>query len=60
MTDDLENAKKVGARHGKLIVYEIDAKQMSKDGIKFYLSVNNVWLTKKVDVKYLKLYNLTS
>ena len=55
MTDDLENAKKVGARHGKLIVYEIDAKQMAKDGIKFYLSVNNVWLTKKVDVKYLKL-----
>ena len=58
MTDDLENAKKVGARHGKLIVYEIDAKQMAKDGIKFYLSVNNVWMTKKVDVKYLTLMNV--
>ena len=54
MTDSLEIAKKVGARHGKLIVYEIDAKKMSEDGIEFFKSVNNVWLTKYVDTKYLK------
>ena len=54
MTDSLEVAKKVGTRHGKLIVYEIDAKKMSQDGIKFFKSVNNVWLTKNVDAKYLK------
>lgn len=54
LTEDLEVAKVTGQRHGKLVVYEINAKQMSKDGWKFYLSVNNVWLTKKVDVKYLK------
>ena len=55
MTEDLEVAKITGERHGKLAIYEIDAKQMAKDAIKFYLSVNNVWLTKNVDVKYLKL-----
>ena len=54
MTDSLEVAKKVGTRHGKLIVYEIEAKKMSQDGIKFFKSVNNVWLTKNVDAKYLK------
>ena len=55
MTEDLEVAKITGERHGKLAIYEIDAKQMAKNGIKFYKSVNNVWLTKNVDAKYLKL-----
>ena len=54
MTEDLEVAKITGARHGKLIVYKIDAKRMHDDGILFYKSVNNVWLTKDVETKYLK------
>lgn len=54
MTEDLEVAKLTGQRHGKLALYEIDAKQMLNDGIKFYKSKNNVWLTKCVDIKYLK------
>ena len=55
MTEDLEVAKNTGKRHGKLVVYEINAKQMAEDGIKFYLSVNNVWLSKEVPAKYLKI-----
>lgn len=54
MTEDLEVAKITGMRHGKLIVYQIDAKKMNDDGILFYKSVNNVWLTKDVKTKYLK------
>ena len=54
MTEDLEVAKTTGTRHGKLIVYQIDAKKMNDDGILFYKSVNNVWLTKDVETKYLK------
>lgn len=47
-------AVNVGKRHGKLVVLVIDAKQMAKDGHKFYLSRNGVWLTEKVDMNYLK------
>ena len=54
MTEDLEVAKITGVRHGKLIIYKIDAKRMHDDGILFYKSVNNVWLTKNVEAKYLK------
>ena len=51
---DIETADKVGGRHGKPIVYKIDAEQMDKDGYTFYLSVNGVWLTKTVPVQYLQ------
>ena len=52
--DDVVNAvEQVGKRHGKEIVYQVNAGQMYKDGYKFFLSVNNVWLTKEVPVKYL-------
>ena len=40
-------------KDGKEIVYKVNAGQMYKDGYKFFLSVNNVWLTKEVPVKYL-------
>ena len=53
LTEDLEIAKKTGQRHGKLVIFEIDAKRMIDDGIKFYLSVNNVWLVRTVPPKYL-------
>ncbi len=39
--------------HGKEVVYSINSEQMYKDGYKFYLSKNGVWLTKRVPVKYL-------
>lgn len=53
LSKDEETATTIGARHGKPYVLKIDAKKMHEDGIKFYLSNNNVWLTDFVDVKYI-------
>lgn len=53
LSKDEDTAIKVGSRHGKPVIYNVKAKQMYDDGYKFYLSVNGVWLTKEVPVKYL-------
>ena len=55
LSNDKETANNVGSRHGNIVVLIIDTKQMYADGIKFYLSVNNVWLTDYIDRKYIKL-----
>ena len=54
LSSDMETARKVGSRHGKPVIYEIDCRGMSKDGYHFFLSSNHVWLTKEVPVRYLK------
>lgn len=54
LSTDIETAKNVGSRHGKPVVYYVDSRQMFLDNIKFYLSVNGVWLVDKVPTKYLK------
>ena len=53
LSDNKDTAVDVGKRHGKVIVLEVDAEQMYKDGIEFYKSENGVWLTDMVDSKYL-------
>ena len=53
LSEDITTAINVGQRHGTPIVYMVDTKKMFKDGYKFYLSANNVWLTKEVPVEYL-------
>ena len=53
LSSDQETAKKVGARHGKPVTYQVDAKTMNKEGYEFYLSANGVWLTKAVPPQYL-------
>ena len=50
---EIETANKVGQRHGKPIILTIDADRMLRDGYPFYLSENNVWLTKTVPSKYI-------
>ena len=54
LSADTETAVKVGNRHGKPVVYRVLSSQMQKDGYVFYRSVNGVWLTKEVPVKYLE------
>lgn len=54
LSKDEETALKVGSRHGTPYVLVIDSEQMYKDGVKFYLSNNGVWLTDYVDTKYIK------
>lgn len=53
LSRDIETARAVGKRHGKEIIYSVNSAQMHKDGYKFYLSKNGIWLTKKVPMKYL-------
>jgi putative RNA 2'-phosphotransferase len=48
----IETAITVGSRRGKPIVLFVNAGKMSKDGYKFYLSANGVWLTDTVPWKY--------
>ncbi|MBR5740225.1 MAG: RNA 2'-phosphotransferase, partial [Firmicutes bacterium] len=57
LSADYETALKVGKRHGKSVVYEVDSNRMSQDGYLFYKSVNGVWLTSSVPSKYLHLIN---
>ena len=53
LSSDQQTAKKVGARHGKPVIYQVDTEAMNRDGYEFFLSVNGVWLTKVVPVQYL-------
>ncbi|MGD1318587.1 RNA 2'-phosphotransferase [Chryseobacterium sp. 2R14A] len=50
---DKETATNVGMRHGRPIILTISTEKMFDDGILFYLSENNVWLTDFVDAKYI-------
>lgn len=54
LSGDIETAIKVGTRHGKPVVYRILADRMAEDGLVFYKSINDVWLTRSVPVEYLK------
>ena len=53
LSGDIETARKVGQRHGKPIIYTVDAAAMHADSYVFYRSVNGVWLTKAVPQRYL-------
>lgn len=55
LSKDIKTAENVGKRHGKEVVYRINSGQMYRDGYKFYLSENGVWLIKEVPVKYLEM-----
>ena len=54
LSKDTETALKVGARHGKPVIFNVRAGDMYKDGYVFYLSENGVWLTKTVSPEYLE------
>ena len=55
LSPDMETARIVGRRHGKTALLRIDSGQMEADGAVFYLSVNGVWLTREVPVKYITI-----
>jgi len=54
LSSDQAMAKMVGQRHGKPVVFEVNAAAMSKDGYVFYCSSNQVWLVDRVPPEYLK------
>lgn len=54
LSEHIEQAKDVGRRHGKLVLYKVDAGKMNKDGHIFYRSTSGVWLTNHVPFEYLR------
>ena len=55
LSSDTQTAITVGKRHGEAILFCVDALSMYRDGFKFYLSKNGVWLTKQVPASYLNI-----
>lgn len=58
LSADVATARRVGCRHGKPIIFEIDTTAMMGAGIVFYRSDNGVWLVEAVAPRYLKLQSL--
>lgn len=54
LSKDRGTAVKVGSRHGKPVVFEVNSGEMSRNGFEFFLSENGVWLTKIVPAEYLR------
>ena len=53
LSKDVETARKVGARRGQPVILTVDAGRMHRDGHRFFLSANGVWLTDAVPPGYL-------
>ena len=51
---DVETANTVGARHGRPVIFTVDAAAMSEAGHVFYRSDNGVWLTDNVPAEFLR------
>lgn len=54
LSKDEETALQVGARHGRPVVLKVASLRMHSDGHEFFLSENEVWLTKRVPADYLE------
>jgi putative RNA 2'-phosphotransferase len=54
LSADIETAVKVGSRHGRPLVFIVDAGRMVDDGLVFFVSENGVWLTDHVPAQYLR------
>ena len=49
-----ETATSVGRRHGKLALLIVKSKEMHEAGHEFFVSENQVWLTDKVPLEFIK------
>lgn len=54
LSADEETARKVGARHGKPVIFRVKAGEMHRAGYTFRLSENGVWLAESVPPAYLE------
>ena len=53
LSPDIETAQRVGARHGRPMVFQVAAGAMHREGHTFFCSANGVWLTEYVPPQYL-------
>lgn len=54
LSPDSDTAWRVGARRGQPVILTVDSGRMSADNHVFYRSANDVWLTDRVPVDYLR------
>lgn len=54
LSADVATATRVGARHGRPVVFAVDAAAMQRDGFIFYRSANGIWLVDAVPARYLR------
>lgn len=54
LSQDIATAKTVGTRHGRPVVFAVDAGSMHQADFIFYCSDNNVWLVDHVPPEYLQ------
>lgn len=55
LSRDPETARTVGARHGRPVIFQVDAAAMVAADFVFYCSENGVWLTDAVPADYLEI-----
>jgi putative RNA 2'-phosphotransferase len=54
LSADVPTARKVGARHGRPVVFAVDAAALRAAGATFYRSANGVWLVDEVPPRFLR------
>ena len=54
LSDNVEGAKKVGARHGKPVVLEVLMRDLAKDGYRVFKSENDRFLMEEVPLGYFR------
>lgn len=54
LSPDTETARRVGARHGRPVVFAVDARAMREAGHVFFCSANGVWLVDAVPPEFLQ------
>ena len=55
LSPDEVTATKVGQRHGKPVILRVSAGEMWRAGQAFYLSANGVWLTDRVEPRFVSV-----
>ncbi len=55
LSADPDTARAVGARHGRPVIFTVDAAAMAQAGRLFFRSDNGVWLTDAVPPEFLHL-----
>ena len=53
LSPNADTASAVGRRHGRLVLLEVAAGRMHRDGFAFFCTPNGVWLTDRVPPEYL-------
>lgn len=54
LSNDLDTAKKVGSRRGTPVILTVASGKMYREGFIFYLSENGVWLTDRIDPRFIQ------